>query len=249
MHDINYRVNTFGFLASSYVLLRDLNNELQDQRAALEFVRDNVAKFGGDPEKLTNWGQSAGAGSVEANILYPSSRSLFRATIMDSPIGLFKNSPPPTTYDKPGRPFDALLKATGCSACPVAASCLQEVPSEATSLNHQLWQQTITPGSFASVRASVKIASRDYLRVPVIVGINLNEAFEKFVGASQIDESKITQDTLDDILELYPANTKQLQFSTGDSLFDRAAAWYGDNYVPFSQEALHDRCGEAAVRF
>ena len=54
-------------------------------------------------------------------------------------------------------------------------------------------------------------------------------AFEQFIRASQIDESKITQDTLNDILELYPANTKQLPFSTGDSLFDRAAVWYGDN--------------------
>ncbi|KAI9463333.1 alpha/beta-hydrolase [Lactarius psammicola] len=256
---INYRVNTFGFLASSYVPPHDLNNGLQDQRAALEFVCDNVAKFGGDPERVTIWGQSAGAGSAEAHILYPASQSLFRAAIMDSLTGPFKNSPPPSTYDKPGRPFDALLKATGCPAGPDAVSCLQAVPSETlintsnslitSTLNHQLWQPTIAPGSFASVRASVKIASGDFLHVPLITGTNLNEgtsfsttlfglglsgraedaAFGQFVRASQIDESKITQDTLNDILELYPANTKQLPFSTGDSLFDRAAAWYGDN--------------------
>lgn len=47
--------------------------------------------------------------------------------------------------------------------------------------------------------------------------------------ASQIDESKIVQDTLDKIVRAYPANTEQLPFSTGDSLFDRAAAWYGDS--------------------
>jgi hypothetical protein len=49
------------------------------------------------------------------------------------------------------------------------------------------------------------------------------------VKASVIDESKITQDTLDEIVHAYPANTEQLSFSTGDSLFDRAAAWYGDS--------------------
>lgn len=54
-------------------------------------------------------------------------------------------------------------------------------------------------------------------------------AFEQFVKASQINESKITQDTLDEIVRAYPANTEQLSFSTGDSLFDRAAAWYGDS--------------------
>jgi hypothetical protein len=54
-------------------------------------------------------------------------------------------------------------------------------------------------------------------------------AFEQFVKASTIDESKITQDTLDEIVHTYPANTEQLSFSTGDSLFDRASAWYGDS--------------------
>lgn len=47
--------------------------------------------------------------------------------------------------------------------------------------------------------------------------------------ASNIDESKITHDTLNEILHAYPANTEQLAFSTGDSLFDRATAWYGDS--------------------
>ena len=54
-------------------------------------------------------------------------------------------------------------------------------------------------------------------------------AFEQFVKASQIDESKVTQDVLYDIVNFYPANTEQLPFSTGDSLFDRAVAWYGDS--------------------
>jgi len=54
-------------------------------------------------------------------------------------------------------------------------------------------------------------------------------AFEQFVKASQIDESKVTQDTLYEIVHAYPANTEQMPFSTSDSLFDRAAAWYGDS--------------------
>jgi hypothetical protein len=54
-------------------------------------------------------------------------------------------------------------------------------------------------------------------------------AFKQFVKASQINPSMITEDTLDDIVKLYPANTRQLRFFTGDSLFDRAAAWYADS--------------------
>ncbi len=41
-----------------------------------------------------------------------------------------KSSPPPSTYDEPGKPFDALLKATGCPADPTAIACLEVVPSE-----------------------------------------------------------------------------------------------------------------------
>ncbi|KAI0267680.1 alpha/beta-hydrolase [Gloeopeniophorella convolvens] len=246
---INYRVNTFGFLASKDVPLQDLNSGLLDQRAAMEFVQDNIAKFGGDPEKVTIWGQSAGAGSVEAHILFPSPRPLFRAAIMDSLTGPFKSSPPPSTYDEPGKPFDALLKATGCSPGSAAVACLQAVPFDTlanisntfikNTLNHQLWQPTVAPGSFAPVRASEKIASGDFLHVPVIAGTNLNEgttfsgslssAFEQFIKATQIDESKITQDVLNDLVAFYPANTEQVPFSTGDSLFDRGATWYTDN--------------------
>ena len=41
-----------------------------------------------------------------------------------------KSSPPPSTYDEPGRPFDTLLKATGCTADSTAVTCLKAVPSE-----------------------------------------------------------------------------------------------------------------------
>lgn len=41
-----------------------------------------------------------------------------------------KSSPPPSTYDEPGKPFDTLLKATGCSADSTAVTCLRAVPSE-----------------------------------------------------------------------------------------------------------------------
>lgn len=257
---INYRLNTFGFLASVHVPAADLNNGLQDQRAAFTFVQDNIAQFGGDPSKVTIWGQSAGAGSVEAQVIFHSSRSLFRAAIMDSAVGPFKNSPPPSTFDLPGKPFDLILNATGCVAGPAAFKCLQQAPFEPlvnfsnsrihATLNNQFWEPTIAPGSFAPVRASTAIAAGDFLHIPLIAGTNLNEgasfsstllglnvtssaedaALDQFVEASVIDQTKITADVLAEFRSLYPANDSSLgaPFNTGDSLFDRAAAWYGD---------------------
>ncbi|THH07976.1 hypothetical protein EW146_g9143 [Bondarzewia mesenterica] len=266
----NYRLNTFGFLSSVYVPVEDLNNGLQDQRAAFSFIQKNIAQFGGDPAKarvhlnpsdslqqltmlgkVTIWGQSAGAGSVEAQIIYHSSRPLFRAGIMDSPVGPFKNSPPPSTFDLPGKPFDLILNATGCTAGPRAFPLVNfsNLMIEQT-LNNQFWEPTVAPGSFVPVRASTRIADGEFLHVPMIAGTNLNEGatfsdtlfglnlslsaedatFDEFVKESVIDQSKVTSDVLTEIKTLYPANdsSQGVPFNTGDSLFDRASAWYSD---------------------
>ncbi|KIK53320.1 hypothetical protein GYMLUDRAFT_265047 [Collybiopsis luxurians FD-317 M1] len=127
---MNYRVNTFGFLATSLQAPQDLNAGLLDQRLAMEWVQDNIFGFGGDPDKVTIWGQSAGAGSTEAHMIYPANRTLFRAVMADSSVGPFKSSPPASTYDKPGLPFARLLENTGCTFGPEAIKCLQDIPFE-----------------------------------------------------------------------------------------------------------------------
>ena len=62
---INYRLNVFGFPNAR--ALKDQNLGLLDQRLALEWVRDNIASFGGNPGRITQWGQSAGSISADAH--------------------------------------------------------------------------------------------------------------------------------------------------------------------------------------
>lgn len=88
---VNYRVGGFGFLGGAEVLREGSTNlGLRDQRMGLEWVADNIAYFGGDPERVTIWGQSAGSISVfdqmalnKGDAEYKGEK-LFRGAIMNS---------------------------------------------------------------------------------------------------------------------------------------------------------------------
>jgi para-nitrobenzyl esterase len=82
----NYRLGIEGFAAIEGA---PGNRALLDQVGALEWVRDNVTAFGGDPEQVTVFGESAGAGSVAALLAMPSAAGLFRRAIAQSVPGTF----------------------------------------------------------------------------------------------------------------------------------------------------------------
>jgi para-nitrobenzyl esterase len=86
---INYRVGVLGFLAHPELSAESPhgvsgNYGLLDAVAALEWVRDNIAAFGGDPERVTVAGQSAGARAVQALIHSPRAKGLFARAILQS---------------------------------------------------------------------------------------------------------------------------------------------------------------------
>ena len=83
---INYRLGALGFLCLPGI--SDGNLGLLDQVAALRFVRDNIAAFGGDPDNVTVVGQSAGAASIAIIMTMPETNGLFRRAILQStPFG------------------------------------------------------------------------------------------------------------------------------------------------------------------
>ena len=86
---VNYRLGVFGFLAHPELSAESPrgvsgNYGLLDQLAALEWIKKNIAAFGGDPSRVTIAGQSAGASSVNALIMAPQAAGLFHGAITES---------------------------------------------------------------------------------------------------------------------------------------------------------------------
>ncbi|KAK3295616.1 Alpha/Beta hydrolase protein [Chaetomium fimeti] len=133
---INYRLLAFGFLA-----LKDGktngNYGLADQITALDWVRTHIHNFGGDKDRITVFGQSAGAASVRALIASPKAAGKFSGAIMLSGLGGINYG---TTYsqyytinEQATVAATPILAATNCTDAPSQADCLRAVPASTLS--------------------------------------------------------------------------------------------------------------------
>ncbi|KAM0124840.1 hypothetical protein ACHAP3_010083 [Botrytis cinerea] len=145
---VNYRVGGFGFLAGSEIFKDGSSNlGLLDQRLGLQWVADNIASFGGDPNKVTIWGESAGSISVfDQMALYGGQyhykhKPLFRGAIMDS-----GSITPAETVDSPRAQavYDQVVLAGGCQNSTHTLKCLRALPYEA------FLSATLSPPSYTS---------------------------------------------------------------------------------------------------
>ncbi|MEY2475019.1 MAG: para-nitrobenzyl esterase [Actinomycetota bacterium] len=127
---VNYRLGAFGFLH-----LDDIGGDafggsgnagILDQVAALDWVREDIEAFGGDPNNVTVFGESAGAMSVGTLLGLPVAKGLFAKAIPQS--GAAHNAKPRDDADAIARD---LLAALGLDATPAGAARLRELPAEA----------------------------------------------------------------------------------------------------------------------
>ncbi|GAA4545261.1 carboxylesterase/lipase family protein [Amycolatopsis samaneae] len=133
---VNYRVGVEGF---GFIDGAPANRGLLDQIAALDWVRRNIARFGGDPARVTVAGQSAGAGSIAALLVTAPARGLFHRAIAHSVPGLFAR---PALAE---RVTAALAKGLGTSATALHEVDPWRLADELTAFNaglsgrHDLW--------------------------------------------------------------------------------------------------------------
>ena len=137
---IHYRLGLLGFLAVENSTDLTGNLGLKDQQEAMRWVQRNIAFFGGDPEKVTIFGESAGAVSVHDHILSPTGKGLFRAAILQSGTGLLSYEKlVQRTTEKDGW---RMLEKLGCAEAKDIRNCLLLLEAEAfvdPNLGAQVW--------------------------------------------------------------------------------------------------------------
>jgi para-nitrobenzyl esterase len=174
---VNYRLGIFGFFAHPALDAErhDLGDYgMMDQQLALRWVRQNIAAFGGDPDNVTIFGESAGAQSVLAHIVSPASANLFQRAIIESAgtPALLSTLTPLATAETRGQRF---ATAAGCASQTLA--CLRALSAQ------QIVSATQRPlldgliGDVATIPKPYRtlFESGTFNRVPLIMGSNHDE--------------------------------------------------------------------------
>ncbi|MGQ9410116.1 carboxylesterase/lipase family protein [Mycolicibacterium gilvum] len=189
---VNYRLGALGFLAHPALGPPGAvgNYGLADQQAALRWVRDNIANFGGDPARVTVAGESAGAMSVCDHLVAPGSDGLFDAAIVMS--GLCQSQADLPTAEK--RSLDYAAQA-GCGG-PVPAECLRGLDAHA--LRTPVWYYDIgddrlsgpvTGSAVLPTAPPVAFGDGKAARVPVLMGTTRDE-WTLFVALQHLRDGK-----------------------------------------------------------
>lgn len=205
---LNYRLGPLGFLVHPKLAAGGSdpvpsNYGLLDQMAALAWVGRNIAAFGGDPGRVTIFGQSAGSRSVSLLTLSPAARGLFQRAIAQSGgpiIGSEYLSPAfdgdPQQAAAMGRELSARL---GCDKAPDEAACLRAVPAQQiiraadcrTGLfDEGLFFAPVFDGQILPRDPAAALADAAWPRVPMILGSTGNEGTAYLRGEKGLDREK-----------------------------------------------------------
>lgn len=182
---MNYRLGALGFLSLPDNNKIRGNAGLLDQRLALRWVADNIAAFGGDPAKVTLFGESAGGASVGFHLLSPGSHAFFKRAVMQSgsPNAPWAKVSKQEAWDR----SITLGKKLGCPLSPPAdlEVCLQKAdPKNIIVKQYDVLTQPsllslpFTPhadGDFLPDEPEVLLRNGNFLKTEVILGLNRDE--------------------------------------------------------------------------
>ncbi|KAG2125805.1 Alpha/Beta hydrolase protein [Suillus clintonianus] len=254
---MNYRLTAFGFLASEEVKQAGVGNlGLQDQRQAMRWIQQYISAFGGDPTKVTIWGESAGAISVALHMVTNGgdTEELFRAAFMES------GSPIPVGDITHGQGYyDFIVNQTGCAGSSDTLDCLRDVPYDTLMdvvnqtpnlFSYQslafVWLPRVD-GVFLTANPQDLVLQGSVANIPFITGdcddegtlfslsslnITMDSQFQEFLQTYWYPNAPIP--AVQQLMEYYPEDiTRGSPFNTGPlnaltTQFKRIAAFQGD---------------------
>ncbi|POW22247.1 hypothetical protein PSHT_01579 [Puccinia striiformis] len=237
----NHRLNAFGFLGGKEVGEAGVGNlGLKDQRLTLEWIKTHISQFGGDPDKVTIYGESSGAISVSHHLLAFKGQhnNLFRAAICHSgtaiPIGKLS--------DGAGQQaFDHIAKYVDCGDASDKLACLRKAPFEKLLKAVEIFPGTfsfgafpltfspVVDGDFVTGSMQTALKAGEFAKVPVITGDTLDEGTVLALGTLPLHTEddlrafitkkfqRPTPELIAKILELWPSDPRAgSPFSSGD---------------------------------
>lgn len=213
----NYRLGALGFLAVPGLSAEDRDAAgvygMLDQQAALRWVSENIAGFGGDPGNITIAGQSAGGRSVCNQIVSPANDGLFARAIHQS--GGCGGDALEDAEERGAR-FAAEL---GCTEPSTAAACMRgKSPEEILAAQDKVRiSTTVYGGKYFPLNATDALAAGKFNKVPVVIGQTRDERTQSLFAAYDYRGNPLTAagyeeeirerygELANQVLELYPA--------------------------------------------
>lgn len=235
---VNYRLTVFGFMAHPELTKESPhhasgNYGYLDQSAALRWVQQNIAAFGGDPKRVTIAGESAGSISVSAQMVSPLSKNLIAGAIGES--GSLLGTLPPISLaegEQMGVKFAEIVGAKSLADLrAIPADKLLEVTAKP-----EVPRFTATiDGYFFPKSPREMYAAGEQAHVPLLVGWNSQEmGHQALLGKEQATPENYTAavkkaygERADEVLKLYPASTPEEVEQVGTDLA-------GDRFIGYS---------------
>ncbi|CCH42343.1 Liver carboxylesterase 4 [Wickerhamomyces ciferrii] len=262
---INYRLNGFGFLSSDEVSRKGYTNiGLRDQIQAIEWIHENIAGFGGDPNHLVLWGESAGSISIgkllsQDNYL---DEEYIKGAIMESGPNVFPNIKPAAT-EQNQEDFLSVVKHVDCfDNVTDYLECLTTVDAKKLQNAFNVSNGVVDVGfNFPYIdgdvipKSSYEVlkSGEGFLKVPILIGTSTDEgsAFVNRTLNSTEDVVKylkfylpnLNNQTIEDLISLYPANNSET-IVPQDPTYNTSAITYPSSIVGKQYKTLASMYGD-----
>ncbi|WP_416305615.1 carboxylesterase/lipase family protein [Neptunicella sp. SCSIO 80796] len=236
---VNYRLGIFGFLAHPELSAEtdyagSGNYAFLDQVAALHWVKDNIAAFGGDPQRITIAGESAGSMSVSALMISPLSKDLIAGVIGESGSVVGSNLSTNSLHTAEQNGIEIVNKLAAKSIAELRKLDAQQLLDK-TAQQQLIWFRPNIDNHFFPEDPLQMLQKGQYAKVPLLAGVNSQEgSFNQVLGERpptvenyQTAVKQLYPEHYQQFVELYPA-------TDSGSVMDAAQELASDRFLSYS---------------